>query len=135
MAMRLAALSRSAAANAVTARVDTGGAGNIKFYTGARPTLPDDAATGTLLVTIACAATAFGAASAGVASLASVPRTGTAVATGTAGYARIETAAGAVVADATVTATAGGGDIELASASIVSATTVTITSMTYTQPQ
>lgn len=136
MTMRLAPLSRSAAADAVVDRVDSGGgAGVLKLYTGAVPTNVTDAATGTLLATITLAATAFGSAATGVATAASMPRTGTAVATGTAGYGRVETSAGLVVWDGSVTATGAGGDVQLASTSIVADTTVSVTSITYTQPQ
>lgn len=134
MTTKLANATRSAAANAVVDSIDTGGAGSIQIRTGSQPTNADDAASGTLLVTISLASTAFGAASNGVATLASTPRTGTAVATGTAGYARVLDGAGAKVMDCSVTATGGGGDITLASTSIVTDTTVSLTSMTYTQP-
>lgn len=135
MPTRLAALSRSAATDAVVDRVDAaGGAGTITIYTGAQPANADDPPTGTLLVTITCAATAFGPAVNGAAPLAGVPRSGVAVATGTAGWARVADSAGGKVFDLTVSAAGAGGQIELASTSITTGQTVQLSSGTYTTP-
>lgn len=104
----------------------------LKIYTGAQPAA-GGAATGTLLVTITLPADAMAAAAAGVASK-SGTWSGTAVATGIAGWFRVESSAGARWYDGAVTATGGGGEIELASTSITSGQTVTVTSFTITQP-
>lgn len=104
----------------------------LKIYTGTQPAA-GAAATGTLLVTITLPADAMAASSAGVAAK-SGTWSGTAGNTGTAGWFRIESSAGARLYDGAVTATAGGGEIELASTSITSAQVITITSFTVTQP-
>jgi hypothetical protein len=135
VAIRLAAASRNAAADAVVDRIDGGpAAGTIEIRTGTQPATADDAATGTLLVTITLADPAFGSASAGSALIASTPRSGTAVATGTAGWFRAKDSTGVTVFDGAVTATGGGGDLTLATTSIVSGADVRITSGSYSQP-
>ena len=62
--------------------------GSIRILTGAAPGTADAAETGTLLVAVALAATAYGAPSSGVITLAGTPLSGSIVATGTAGYGR-----------------------------------------------
>lgn len=104
----------------------------LKIYTGTQPAA-GAAATGTLLVTITLPADAMAAAASGVAAK-SGTWSGTAVATGTAGWFRIESSAGARWYDGAVTVTAGGGEIELISTSITSGQTVTISSFSVTQP-
>jgi len=134
MATELPTASVNAACDAVVDRVDVGGAGSIEIRTGTPPG-PNAAVTGTLLVTIPCASTAFGAAVAGVATLDCDPvLEASAVATGTAGWARVKSGGGSTVFDGTVTATGGGGDITLATASIVSGAAVQLTSGSYTHP-
>lgn len=135
MTVRLATASRNAACNAVVDLCDVGGAGTVEIRTGSQPASAEDAATGTLLATIPLAATAFGAASTGVATLAGVPLSDTSAdADGTAGWARVKSGGGATVMDLSVTATGGGGDLTLATVSIVTGTTVRITSGTVTMP-
>lgn len=106
--------------------------GTLKMYTGTQPAA-GAAATGTLLVTITLPADAMAAAASGVASK-SGTWSATAVATGDAGWFRIESSAGSRWYDGAVTVTAGGGEIELASISITSGQTVAITSFSVTQP-
>lgn len=135
MAIRLAVASRNAAADAVVDRLDGGpAAATIDVRTGTQPATADDAATGTLLVTITLADPAFGSAASGAALVASTPRSGTAVATGTAGWFRAKDSTGATVFDGAVTVTGGGGDLTLATTSVVSGADVRITSGSYTQP-
>lgn len=135
MTLRLPDASQQAAADAVVDRIDVGGAGSIKVYTGSQPADADSTPAGTLLVTITLAATAFGSASAaGTATLASTPRTGTAVAAGTAGCFEVVSGGGLKVFQGTVTATGGGGDITLDNTSIAVSQVVNIGSLTYTQP-
>ncbi len=134
MAIRLAALSRSAAADAVVDRIDGGaGAGTLKIYTGSVGADADTTPGGTLLATIAWADPAFGAASSGVAT-ATDPASVNASATGTAGCFMVEDSNGDNVFDGTVTATGGGGDLTLSTTSLVSGSPVDITAFTYTQP-
>jgi hypothetical protein len=135
MTTRLPDASQQAAADAVVDRLDVGGAGSIKIYSGTQPADADTAPSGTLLVTITLAATAFGSASAaGTATLASTPRSGTGAAAGTAGWFRAVSGGGLNVFDGTVTATGGGGDLTVDNTSIASGQTVNISSLTYTQP-
>lgn len=127
---------RNARANAITAAVDAGsGAGVLKIRTGSKPASPDDATTGTLLASVTLNDPSFGAASDGVITLDDSPALtdASADATGTAAHFRIETSAGAGVADGTVTATGGGGDLTLNTVSLVSGASFTITGGTITE--
>lgn len=134
MATRIADAARNAAADAIVDSIDAGAAaGTLKIYTGTQPADADDADAGTLLVTITLSDPAYGAAAAGAAALSGTP-SGTAVATGTAGYFRVEDSNGANVFDGSITATAGGGDLELDNTSIASGQTVTISSLGFTVP-
>lgn len=135
MATRLAPAARNAACDGVVDLLDGGpGAGTIKIYTGTQPAAASDAATGSLLATVTLADPAFGAAASGVATMAGTPLSGTGVAAGTAGWARLADSTGATVMDGSVTATGGGGQIELATTTISVGVTVSITSGTVTMP-
>jgi hypothetical protein len=107
--------------------------GTCKLYTGAQPGSGDDAASGTLLVTINLPADAFAAAASGAAAK-SGTWSGVAGNTGTAGWFRLANAAGTRSIDGAVTATGGGGEIELDSTAITASQTVTINSFSITQP-
>lgn len=134
MATRLTDASQQAAANGVVDQLDAA-AGNLKIYSGAQAADADSADPSGLLVTIALAAPAFGAAnSSGTAALLGTPRTGTAAAAGTAASFVVENNAGTNVFTGTVTATGGGGDLTLDNVSIASGQQVSISSFTYTQP-
>lgn len=136
MATRLPTASQNAACDAIVDRVDGGaGPGVIEIRTGAQPATANDAATGTLLVTIPCADPAFGSAVAGVATLDCDPvLSAVAVADGTAGWARVKDSTGATVMDGSVTATGGGGQITLATTAITTGLTVQITGGTFVVP-
>lgn len=136
MAVRIPTATRNAACDAVVDLVDGGsGGGLVRIYTGSQPASANDAATGTLLVTITLNDPAFGAASTGVATLDVDPAlSATAVDTGTAGWFRMLDSSAATVLDGSVTATGGGGDLTLASTSVASGATVSITSGTVTMP-
>jgi hypothetical protein len=136
MATRLPTASVNAACDAIVDRVDGGsGAGTIEIRTGSQPASANDAATGTLLVTITCADPAFGAAAAGVATLDCDPvLEANAVADGTAGWGRLKDSTGATVMDGSVTATGGGGQITLATTAITTGVAVQLTSGTFTVP-
>ena len=130
---RLTNAAASAAADAVVDRIDTGGAGTIKIYTGTIPTNADTAVGAqTLLATLTFSATAFGAASNGVATAAAITSDSSADATGTAAWARIASGAGTTQMDVTVGTS--GDDINFNTVSFVAGATVSITSLTYTQP-
>jgi len=125
---------RNTMCNAIVDSVDAGGAGTIQIRSGTRPASPADAATGTLLATVTLAATAFGAAASGSATIVD-PAGVTAAATGTASWFRALSGGGAAQFDGSVTATGGGGDLTLASTSVVTGTTVDVTGGTISVPQ
>ena len=102
----------------------------LSIYTGSQPANANDAATGTKLVDITI--NGFNAPVSGSATLnTSTPNTGTAVATGTAGWGRIVGGAGERI-DGTVGTS--GTDFTINSTSITNGATVTLTAMTVTQP-
>lgn len=131
---RLTNAAASAAADAVVDRIDTGGAGTIKIYTGTIPTDADTAlGAQVLLATLTFSATAFGAAANGVATASAITSDTSADATGTAAWARIASGAGTTQMDVTVGTT--GEDINFNTVSFVTGATVAITALTYTQPK
>ena len=102
----------------------------LSIYTGSQPAAANDAATGTKLVDIMIYG--FNAPATGSATLdTSTPNTGTAVATGTAGWGRIVGGAGERI-DGTVGTSS--TDFTINSTSITNGATVTLTAMTVTQP-
>lgn len=138
MTFRVAVAGRNAALDAELDRANAGaGAGTIKLYTGAQPANADAAETGTLLATFTLADPAFAAAGAGTPGVkdldADPDLSTTAVATGTAGWARCEDSDGVNVFDGSVTATGGGGDFTMPSTSVTSGqeTKLLLGSVTY----
>ena len=130
---RLTNAAASAAADAVVDRIDAGGAGTIKIYDGTIPTNADTAVGAqVLLATLTFSATAFGAASNGVATAAAITSDTSADATSTATWARIASGAGTTQMDVTVGTS--GDDINFNTVAFVAGATVSITSLTYTQP-
>ncbi|MHB8406238.1 MAG: hypothetical protein ACYDCJ_12525 [Gammaproteobacteria bacterium] len=104
--------------------------GTIAVYSGTQPASANTALSGnTLLVTFTFGNPAFGAAAAGVLT-ANAIASGTAVATGTATFARILESGGAVVMDTTVGAT--GAGINLSTATIIAGTLIPCDSFSYT---
>lgn len=133
MTVRYSLAARNAAQNASLDLADAGsGAATIKVYSGSQPATADTTATGTLLVTLTCADPAWGASSAGVKTLAGVPLSATAAATGTAGWARMQDSTGASVFDGSVGTSS--ADFIINSTSITSGQTVNLTSGTVTDP-
>lgn len=130
--VRLATATNNAACDAVVDLIDSGGAGTIEIRSGTQPATANDAATGTLLATLTFSATAFGAASAGVATAAAITQDASADATGTATWARIKNGSAATVFDCDVGTT--GATINLNTVSITTGGTVSITSFTITHP-
>jgi len=100
--------------------------GSVKIYTGTQPTLATDAASGTLLATVALGTAP--SASAGTVSMPD-PASVNAVATGTAGWFRVLTSGGATVWDGAV-----GAEATLSSTSLVSGNPVDLSAVTYTVP-
>ena len=131
---RLTNAAASAAADAVVDRLDTGGAGTSKIYDGTIPTDADTAVGAqTLLATLTFSATAFGAASNGVATANSITSDTSADATSTATWARLANGSGTTQMDVTVGTSS--ADLIFNTVSFVTGATVSITSLTYTQPK
>lgn len=130
--MRVAVARRNAALDTFTASAS---AGRLRIYSGTRPADPDTAiGAATMLVECTMGATAFGAASGGVLT-ANAITSGTAVATGTASWARLWQSNGTTpLFDFSVTGTGGGGEVQLATTSIVTSATVPVASCTITMP-
>jgi hypothetical protein len=105
--------------------------GTLKIYSGAQPASANDAASGTLLATINIPATAFGAAAAGVISKAGT-WSAVAGATGTAGWARMESATGGRKMDFSVAESS--GDLTIDDDAIVTGGVTTVTGLTLTTP-
>jgi hypothetical protein len=127
-------LARSAAANALTARLNSG---TIAIRTGTPPTNVADASSGTLLGTCTFGATAFGAASSGVATANSITSDTSADNSGTAGYFRTYgSGASDTAADGQGTAgvSADTTDMTFDNKVIVAGGTIAISSMTLTVP-
>lgn len=132
MTTRISVAAANAAADAITALPDVSGPGYVEIRTGTQPATVATAASGTLLGTLTLSATAFGAASGGVCTAATITGDTSADATGTAGYFRCYDGAGTAVIDGSITATSGGGDMELDSVSIVAGGTIDMTAWTIT---
>lgn len=102
----------------------------LEIRTGA-PAGPNNAATGTVLVSITAPATAFAAAAAKSKAKAGV-WSNTAAAAGTAGHFRLKNTGDTVREEGTATATGGGGDMTLDNAVIAVGQTVTVNTYTRT---
>jgi hypothetical protein len=128
---------QNAACDAIVDLLDGGSAaGTVKVYSGTQPADANTALSGnTLLVTFTLDSTAFGDASSGVATAASTPITGTAVATGTASFFRAAsggTGGTGTVLDGSVGTSS--ADLILNTTSITSGLDVTLSSFTVTVP-
>lgn len=103
--------------------------GTLEVRTGSQPSSANDAATGTLLVTITIPSPAFGAPSGG-----SVSKSGTwsgiAVATGTAGWARMKSSGDTHVRDFSVAESS--ADLIINDADVVTGAVITVTTLTLT---
>lgn len=106
--------------------------GFLEIRTGSSPGA-DNAATGTLLASVALPASPFTAAASDQITKNGTWSDSSAASTGTAGHARLKSADGTMVVDLTVTATGGGGELQLDSTSIVATGPVTITAVTITK--
>jgi hypothetical protein len=118
------------------------GAAIVRGYSGAQPTDPDTAASGTLLFTLTCSDPAFGAASdiapGARATASAITNDSSADATATVGYCRgWTTNDGATPLAAKIDGEAGtsGADFNFNTVSIVSGATVGMTSWTITMPE
>ena len=139
MATRISNAAAIASVDALLALINVGGAGTVQIRTGTQPADVSVAATGTLLGTLTCSATAFGGA---------VDNTGKATATantvtpdsnadaaGTAGWFRVYSGSGTAIIDGNITATAGGGDMELDNINIALNDTISINTWTFSQSE
>jgi len=129
MAMRNGTAARNAACDAIAALLN---GGTIQVRTGVAPTNVSDAAQGTLLGTLSFSATAFGAASSGVATANSITSDTSADASGTVGHARLLSSGGTAIMDCTCAQ--GSGDISFDNGTIVAGGVIAITSLTITVP-
>jgi hypothetical protein len=127
MTIGLSATARNARLDAITSQA--GANALIKFYTGSRPATGGTATT--LLATVTCGATLAPASSNGTLTF-SATTPGTAVATGTATWARLTTSGGTFVADMDV-GTSAPAEIVMSTVSIVSGAQVSITSGALTE--
>jgi len=137
VALSFSIATANAMADAIDAQVNSGsGAGKLRIYSGAKPTSPDDAATGTLLAECTLSDPAFGDASARAITLDISPAVEdtAANATGTAGYFRLVNSDNTGCVDGTITTTGGGGDLTLNTTSLVQDVAFSITSFVITQP-
>lgn len=129
--MKISTAARNAMVDAFTALVTT--TSHLYIRTGAAPTNTSDGDSGTLLATLTMNATAFGAASSGVATAGSITSETNAPNSGTMGHYRIKNNAdAAVVCQGDVGLS--GADINFDSVTVVAGGTVALTSLTVTQP-
>ena len=108
--------------------------GTVKVYTGSQPASPDSAVTGTLLATFSLAAGGLSTASLGTAQL-SAAINATAVATGTAGYARWANSSATPVIDGSVGVTGSGAAFILDTLSITNNANSTLQNCGVKMPQ
>lgn len=127
--MKISTAARNAMIDALTALLD---GGTIEIRTGAAPTNPSDADSGTLLATLTFANPAFGAGSSGVATAGTITPDSNTPATGTAAHFRMKASGGSVVAQGSVSTS--GADMNFNTTSFVAGGTCSITSGTLTQP-
>lgn len=136
MTISISNAQRSRACDAITARLNNG---YLRIYSGARPATANAALSGnTLLAELRYGATAFGAASNGVANANAMTADSSADATGTATFFRtFESDGSTVVFDGTVqtaapTGAAGEAVLQLPTTSIAAGVSVSITSHSFT---
>jgi hypothetical protein len=128
--IQLAALSGNAAADAIAARCNSG---TINIYSTPQPATGDTAVSGTLLATCTFAASAFGAASGGVATAAAITKDSDADATGTAAWFRVLSSGAAKVFDGTV-GVGTGFDCNVPTVEVNQHVEFSVDSMTITEP-
>lgn len=124
----LTSAQRQARASALNTAIGTSAL--LRIYTGTIPATPDTAASGTLLVTLTCNATAFGTASSGTITANAIPQVD-ATATGTAGYARLLTSAATTIMDLTVGTS--GADVNINTLSLTTGGPVVVSSMSISE--
>jgi hypothetical protein len=132
MARKFSAAVRSARAQAIETTI--GNAPILELRSGAPPTNPSDADSGTLLASMTLPADWLNVSS-GVASKLGTWQDLSADATGTLGHYRVKDSGGTTCHDqGTVTATGGGGDMTVDNTSVAAGQQVTVTSWGWTEP-
>jgi hypothetical protein len=106
--------------------------GTLEIRSGSQPASANDAATGTLLASIAVPADSFAAASGRSKAKAGTWEDTSADNTGTAGWFRLKNGADTRRLDGAVTATGGGGQMEVDSTSFTAGQQFTVTAFTLT---
>lgn len=132
MTYRLSTAARNAACDAITALINSGGAGTIRIRTLTQPTNVGDPDNGTLLGTLTFSATSFGSSSTGTASANTITSDTSADASGTAANFRIYNGSSAIHSDGTCGTS--GADMNFDNNIIVSGGVIAISSMTLTVP-
>lgn len=109
--------------------------GTAEFRTGAQPASADNAATGTVVATVALPADAMAAASGGsIAKNAAAWQDVAADASGTVGYGRFKSADGTLVMDLDATDNAGAGAIKIDNPSVLVGQQFNVTAFALTMP-
>lgn len=129
MAISIAAASTQAMGAALAS--DIGAGAIIEIRSGAKPTTPETAASGTLLVSIPISGSFT---STGGVLTAADPAAAAPAASGTAGHFRLKKSGGTAVLDGTVTAAGGGGDLQLGSTTVTTGVNVDLGVPTITVP-
>ena len=138
MVARISTVARNAGADGIVDLIDVGGTGETRIYTGTQPANPQTALSGnTLLATLPFSATAFGAASAGVATANAITSDTSVDATGTATFARSLDGGGVDPTDVVIDMDIGqgSGTLDFDNVSFVIGGTAAISSMTVTVPE
>lgn len=109
--------------------------GTVEFRTGAQPASADNAATGTVVSTVALPADAMAAAAGGsISKNATAWEDTSADNAGTIGYARFKSSGGTYVMDIDVTVTGGGGGITVDNPALLAGQDFQVSSFTLTMP-
>ena len=127
--MKIGTAARNAIVDAFCALLD---GGTITIRTGAAPTNPSDADSGTLLATLGFSSPAFGASSSGTATANAISSDTSVDASGTAAHFRMKSSGGTCHAQGTVNTS--GGDMNFNTVAFVAGGTCSISSLTVTQP-
>ena len=133
---KISTAARNAACDGIVDLVDAGAsAGTCAIRTGAPPTGPGDADSGTLLATLTFGDPSFGAAASGTATANAITSDTSADASGDAGHFRVKDSDGNVIFQGTAGEAADTPDMEFDEKSIVAGGTVAISSFTVTMPE
>lgn len=138
LATRISNAAAIAACDAIVDRLDLGGAGKVRIYSGTQPTDPDTAiGAQVLLAELTLANPAFGSAAdanpGGRATASAITADSSADAAGTAAWFRAINGSGTAIIDGSVGTS--GADMNLNSVSITLGANVSISSWTFTVPE